>query len=75
MSITDDEIAVLNAARTVLDKQARAPIETAQEGRVSAAAAITEHAIFTFLNWTHSYLHVEMSKEQLHNRAPEEVTA
>jgi len=68
--ITDADIAVLNAARSILDRVQQEHGFAAQAGIVRAAtyAEAAEHALFKFINVTHAYTHRALTYEQLHNR-------
>ena len=81
--LTDEQIATLNEARTILKEYgARASRASwtaptnpgfaqptdADYGRIDALAAAADDGIFTLLNWTHSYHVRPLTEEQLHNR-------
>lgn len=73
--LTDDEIALLNAARTILAVAKDRCPRTCSGGKVSAAMTFAEEGIFQSLNWAHSYGRLEMTDVQLHNLAPEAVAS
>jgi hypothetical protein len=68
--ISDAEIAVLNAARAILERIANEHGFTSKSGLVRAAthAEVAENALFKFLNVTNAFTGREMTYEQLHNR-------
>lgn len=73
--MTTEQIATLNAARTVLAELERwtHDTNTHNDGIVHEAATAAGNAIFRVLNVAHNYTGVPMTAEQLHN-TPEEVS-
>jgi hypothetical protein len=68
--LSDADIEVLNAARTILKQRAKYNSADADYRVVTAAlrAEDAEHAIFKALSAEHVYLGREMTDAQLHNR-------
>lgn len=75
--LDDSDIAVLNAARTILERTAQAamaasfdaetPYGGAGLGRLGYAAGDAANAIFRSLIQANTYADVQMTKMQLHN--------
>lgn len=70
--ISRQEVAILNAARTVLGDVERRTRDSDQgdesdRGRLAGIAHTAEHLTFTVLNVAQSYCGVEMSKAEIHN--------
>ncbi len=63
--ITNEEVEVLNAARTALHAISARSLGT----MTGSAAQIAENIIFTTLNYASSYQDASLTVEQLHNRA------
>ncbi len=64
--MTDDEIRILNQARTILKNQ-RTP-NTREGGHADAVYHDAEHAVFQALNVTRAYLEQPISDDLMHNR-------
>jgi hypothetical protein len=80
--ITADEVATLNAARTLLktlEKRAETlawdePASMARSlGRFAEGSDVAGHSLFNLLNCANSYCDVALTPEQLHNRTLEPV--
>jgi hypothetical protein len=68
--LTNEEIEVLNAARTILEAHSKfTGSVAAYEAKAATRAEVAEEAIFKYLNVTSAFLGVAMTYEQLHNRA------
>lgn len=76
-TITDEEIAVINATRTVLKEIDGRATKAAWNlngfvacslGRLAELADQTENSLFQVLNIGHNYTHVPMTEEQIHNQ-------
>lgn len=68
-SLTDVDITILNAARGILNEQAKSSLDaTKSQVRAAVVAEHAEDAIFKFLNTANAYLHREMTYEQIHNQ-------
>jgi hypothetical protein len=65
--LTDEEIATLNAARTILDSISKRTPHTRSGGVVDCQADETSHALFMFLNRACSHLLAPLTYDQLHN--------
>ncbi len=72
--LTDDEIAVLNEARSILTAVGtRIRPNEYGEGYSACRVEMAEHAIFQALNSLNSRRLVPLTQEQLHNRTVEAV--
>lgn len=75
--LTDAQIAILNAARTILDDQADGYPSSYGQVRALMQAEEAERAISRFLNTANTWCGVPMTRAQLHNDAdlvdPEDV--
>ncbi len=67
-TLTDQQIAALNQARTILQEHADDWNGDKRTARVVERADAAEHAIFKFLSAAHVYGDVPMRDSQLHNR-------
>ena len=80
--LTADEVAVINAARAVCraysdrlgairwnDIERARPLDQFNVGRVNLAAEHADDLLFDLLNCADSYLHLDLTREQLHNPA------
>lgn len=75
ITLTDDDISALNAARTVLDRIDWKVGGSCQLGMIHAKANTASEAIFDFLNWSDAYGNVPVTREQMHNTTDAEVLA
>lgn len=77
IAIAEHELAIINAARSVLDQlEGRLRrVDTADAGRCAEAVAVASSAAFHALNILHAYGAVPMTAAQLHNNAAAEVKA
>lgn len=69
--ITAEQVATINAARTVLNAigdNARLEHDTQASGMIYARAEVAEAALFQLLNWVSAYGHAGLSEAQLHNK-------
>jgi hypothetical protein len=67
--LTNGEIAVLSAARSILTVHAKYGYDDAATAvHAAAIAEVAEAAIFNYLNTEHNMNDVPMTYEQLHNR-------
>lgn len=66
--LTDDEIAALNAARTILTGISSRTSRTYDAGRVDAAAEAAQQGITTFLVHAKVWGDCPITDKQLHNR-------
>ena len=80
--ITDSEVAILNAAQTILKDLAERAMKASYDaiggydtarpvdyGRFGEAADMAQHAIFNALNVGRSYHVLTLTDQQLHNRS------
>lgn len=74
-ALTNGEIAVLNAARTILDAHSQGFPDDGGQTRVICAAEHAENAIFRFLSMTNTWGGVPMTQAQVHNGWPGEANA
>jgi hypothetical protein len=68
--ITDEQVATINEARSVLEaiaKSAHMDHDSQASGMIFARASAAEHDLFQLLNWYDSYAHGGLSKAQIHN--------
>jgi hypothetical protein len=75
--ITAEQVATINAARTVLEAiaaNAYGEHDTQVSGMIYARAAHAAADLFSLLNWVNAYGHAELSKAQLHNEAGDDAT-
>ena len=68
--LTDEEIDILNAARTVLTAAARRQELTWSGGLASAALDHADWAVFNAISGMNAYGHQQMTKAQIHNDKP-----
>lgn len=69
--VSDEDLATLNAARTILNTLAKEAPHTWSGGVLYAIFDTAEDAVFQAINVAHNYGGQPMTYEQLHNR-PEE---
>ncbi len=65
--LNDEDIAILNAVRTILDGVKKRTPYTFQGGVIYEAAIRGDDAVFQVLNTVHHYGHQPMTDGQLHN--------
>lgn len=67
--LSDEDIATINATRTVLEKRFGYPTQKdAVDGMLYAVARGAADGLFDLLNWYASYGNAAITDEQVHNR-------